>query len=74
MEKFYRFRRLHELSKGDVFKYNDKGVFYVIRSLSDSSGLIQTVYGKKLRNYQIHKTDMNKEVMVFPDMKTFSKY
>jgi hypothetical protein len=66
--EFFKFARFEELNAKDVFKWNDKGVFYTLIQKSDTTALIQTKYGK-LRNYQITKDKFQKEVMLYPERK-----
>jgi hypothetical protein len=74
MSEYYKFYRFYELSKGDVFKWNENGVFYTVLSIDKvrESCLIQTSYGK-LRNYQIGKAKFNSEVLLFPDKRRLIK-
>lgn len=63
--EFFQFKRLYELNRGDVFKITIDGVFYSVLIKNESSMLIQTKYGKRLRNYQ--KTDLDIEVLFYPE-------
>jgi hypothetical protein len=65
---FFKFRRLYELKRNDIFKRNLKGAFwFVLKEPDDLTGhmLIQTKYGK-IRTEQITNSDI--EVLYFPNI------
>ena len=63
---FFKFRRLYELQRGQVFKLVQNGVFYRVLIKEEESILYQTLFGK-IKTFNKRLEAMDIEVLFFPN-------